>query len=255
MKCRGLRTTCRECRIRFDKEYRDETCPECGADRKCNKDSVKGYDYCETHGGPNPKNNYYGAGRGIVTGENSKFMLTRLASKYREALENGRLLSNRATVDVIDRRILELADRIDEKNAPERVAQLHTLWTKYRKLQDDGKTLEANLTLEAIDEVFDAVYHDYAAWSQMFEALDLRRKSVESEVKILKSINAMLSAEDAVELVAKIFGVIIHIEDDPKKLKRYQYELTRLIGDFPGEIPDTEIDLGSGNGSGEIIDA
>ena len=74
---------------------------------------------------------------------------------------------------------------------------------------------------------------------QVFGALDVRRKMVESELKILKEIKAIITAEDAYELAAKLLAASMNvIGEDPKKLKRLQYEYTRIIGersDLAGE--------------------
>lgn len=109
-----------------------------------------------------------------------------------------------------------------------------------------------------IDAEFEAAYHDYAAWQQMFEALDLDRKMVESEVKIAKDMKAILTAEDAYELAAKLLASIIQaaseliLEDNIRArfLKRIEYEFAKLIGDR-GSREDSP---GFGGSGGEIID-
>ena len=120
-----------------------------------------------------------------------------------------------------------------------------------RGLENSGKELEAGIIKQQIDDEFEKAYHDYAAWEQMFSVLDLRRKMVESEVKIAKDIQAMMTAEDGYELVAQIFAAIIRIvnkfELGPKVLKAFQYEFTKIIGDEP--IGENQA------GSGDIIDS
>jgi hypothetical protein len=88
-------------------------------------------------------------------------------------------------------------------------------------------------TKKEMDTQFAAAREDYLSWEQMFNALDVRRKMIDSEVKIAKDIQAILTAEDGYELIAKITGVIIQVVNDPNQLKRIQYEITRLIGDTP----------------------
>lgn len=185
-----------------------------------------------------------------MTGSASSFPLTRLAAKRNEMMKNGQILSNRDSITVLDRRMQELLERIDTNQAPNRLANLFKLWTRMGELEADRKYVEAIIVKKRIDEEFEKAYHDYAAWEQMFNVLDLRRKMVESEVKIAKDIQAMLTAEDAYELVADIFGVIIQavnkFELDPKVLKYIQHELTRIVGD--GSVVEAERD------GGEVID-
>jgi hypothetical protein len=191
-----------------------------------------------------------------MTGTKSHFEITRLAAKYNQMQTDGRILSNRASLEIIRTRIQQLADRIDLNEAPDRLARLQQLWNEYKELEQNGQRNEARLILESIDVEFEKAYHDYAAWKQMFEALDLDRKMVESEVKIAKDIQAILTAEDAFELAAKLLGAIIatthsmlEIPDHVKRLflRRVQYEFTRITGS--GNV--TGLD-GSG---GEVVDA
>lgn len=187
-------------------------------------------------------------------GSSSQFPLMRLAAKYHEVQENGRILSNRASLEVVRERIRQLAERIDLNEAPDRLAKLQKLWTVFRQLEQDGLRVEAVAAKDQIDQEFDKAYHDYAAWKQMFEALDLDRRMVESETKILKDLNAILTAEDAYQLSAKILaavvdtinGMEISTQEKGHALKRITYEFTRLVGD--------QSDRRYAGGAGEVID-
>jgi len=225
-----MRSTCRECGKRFNRNDKTNPCPDCGAKRNCGKQAVSGYNFCEVHGGPNPKNNYYGAGRGLSTGTGSSFQLTRLAAKRNELRKDGLYLSNRDSINIMQRRVMELVDRIDTNQAPNRLVNLRKLWDKLRAAEEHDKGLVSYIKKE-IDAEFEAAYHDYAAWEQMFDVLRLDKELKESEVKIAKDLKAMMLADDVYDLVADIQGIIMTIEEDPVKLKRYQYEFTKLIGE------------------------
>lgn len=228
--CQKLIRICRRCEIEFERGDSRETCHACGESRKCQKAAVPGYRWCTNHGGPVPARNFYGKGGPIVTGKNSQFQLTRLAAKYNEVGANGQILSNRKAMEIIGVRIQQLAEKIDLSEAPERVKMLYMLWQEYKRMLDDGRDMEAIQVRNKIDDEFEKVYHEYAAWSQMFDALDLNRKMVDSEVKILKEIKAIITAEDAMELVAKLQAAVMRVEDDPKKIRQIEYEFNRLIG-------------------------
>ena len=233
MDCAGYKTTCKKCGRRFKRGDKTNPCPDCGEDRHCGKSAVSGYKFCEVHGGPNPSKGYYGHGRGIVTGSSSSFPLTKLAAKRNELRNNGVFLSNSRSIEIVRRRLEELLNRIDKNQAPDRLDNLHKLWKKFRREEHSDPT-QAPFTKKEIDAEFEAAYHDYAAWNQMFDVLRLDKELIESEVKIAKDLHAMLTAEDAYTLIADVFSVIMNIEEDPMKLKRYQFELTRLIGERPG---------------------
>ena len=255
-KCTALLYHCPTCKKGFKRGERVPTCPDCGADLHCTSWAVPGYKLCKNHGGPVPSRNFYGVGRGIVSGSQSQFQLTRLASKYNELQKDGRLLSNRASIGIIRDRITQLLERIDQNEAPDRLYKLQKLWGEMREAEGKGDQLEALKVKTEIDAEFEAAYHDYAAWKQMFEALDLDSKMVEREAKIAKDLHAILTAEDAYKLTAKLLGSIIAavqqlvgVDDNIKAglLKRIEYEFTRIIGEGSGEEPG-----GSGR---EVIDA
>ena len=165
-----------------------------------------------------------------MKGSNSSFPLTKLASKYSELQNNGVFLSNRNSIEIVRQRIGQLLERIDLNDAPDRLKKLYKLWNKFKE-QEAGHNPERIVTKRQIDNEFEKAYHDYAAWEQMFNALKLDSELVGAEVKIAKDLHAMMSAEDAYEMIAEIFAIILRIEDDPKKIMRYQYEFTQLVGD------------------------
>lgn len=225
MKCGSIISKCRKCG--FENKDRLETCPECGEDMHCQNESVVGYPKCSNHGGPAPRRNFYGRGT-MTTGSGSSFALTRLAAKYNQMMTNGQVLSNRAAIEIVDSRITQLLERIDFDEAPDRVARLYELWTAFTTEENGAEKIALE---KKISDEFEKVYHDYKAWEQIFAALDLRGKSVEREVKVLKEIKAIMTAEDGYELAAKLLGAVMRvIGDEPKKLKQVQYEFTRIIG-------------------------
>ena len=167
----------------------------------------------------------------MTTGASSQFPVTRLAAKFNQVQKDGRILSNRKSIDVVDVRITQLLERIDVNDAPDRLARLYQLWNEYSDSLNAGRTTEAMQKRGALDDEFEKANTDYAAWRQMFDALDLRRKMVESEVKVLKEIHAIMTAEDAYELTAKLLAAVMRVVDDPKKMKQVQYEFTSIIGE------------------------
>ena len=240
MNCQAYKRRCPKCEYHYGSYERAKlVCPKCGTARvPCGNQAVDGYRWCKVHGGPNPKNNFYGLGGQMpISGNNSQFQLTRLAGKYLEMQTDGRLLSNKASIEVIRKRITDLAERIDMNQAPDRLANIQKLWFEYKSKKGEP---DEKLAMIALDEEFERAYHDYASWKQIFEAIDLDRKLVESEVKIIKDIHATLTAEDAYKLTAQLLAAIIstvqgtpEIPDHTKInfLKRIQYEFTRIVGE------------------------
>lgn len=157
--------------------------------------------------------------------------LKKVAENYARMMNDGQILTNRQAIDIIDARVMALVERIDLEHAPDRIKNLYALWEEFsraRKRQDSAKEIEV---IYLMDAEFEAVYHDYAAWEQMIEVLDLRRKMVDSEVKIIKEMKAFISVEMAYQLVAKLLAVITRVVKDPKQLRHITYEFQRIIGE------------------------
>ena len=187
----------------------------------------------------------------MTTGASSSFPITRLASKYRQMQTDGRILSNRQAIDVVDTRIIQLLERVDVDDAPDRMKRLVDLWTEFTEAHDSGRTVEEAQTRARLAKEFEKAYHDYEAWNQMFEALDVRRKMVDSEIKILTQIKAIITAEDAYELSAKMLSAVMSVlDDDPKKMKQVQYEFARIIGES-SDLTAARYDEDAGGRGGE----
>jgi hypothetical protein len=194
----------------------------------------------------------------LTTGTNSSHGLTRLAARYNELTKNGRWLSNQRSIQILRGRMDELLERIDANDMPDRLGKLFGLWKQFRDEQVNDPP-KAIFTAMEIDQAFEAARTDFAAWSQLLQVLDLDRKMIESEVKIAKEIKAIMTAEEGVELTAKLLASVITAVgaatipeyDKGQMLKRVQYEFTRIIGDDIG----ADSAEGLGDSLAEIIDA
>ena len=111
--------------------------------------------------------------------------------------------------------------------------RIYKLWNKYCEALDTGKSADAIIFKSKISEQFEKAREDYAIWDQMMQAVDIRRKLVESEVKVVKDIQAIMTAEDAYNMVAELLAAVIEAVNDPQILKRIQYAFTKIVGDTP----------------------
>lgn len=236
--CQWLLRVCRECKAKLDRYDESPTCIHCGADRHCGMPVVKGFSACQEHGGPNPHRGRFGMQQDL-----NKFKVIKLAQTYRTMVKDSRLLTLRASIEVVRGRISQLAERIDFNEAPERLSKLGKLWEEYQEAVDKDARSDMIVLQRQISAQFAAAREDYLAWTQMLEAIDLDRKLVDSEVKIVKELHAILTAEDAYELVAKLLSVVLRVfPEDKRKLRQVQYEFVRLIGDRPIDIVEPEAD-------------
>lgn len=253
MQCQALRRNCKGCDARYSRHERVEKCTKCGADMRCGNDAIVGYSYCRHHGGPQPRYNFYGVGMAPVTGAGSKMPLVKLASRYTTLSRDGKFLSNRHSMELIWRRVEILVERIENNEAPDRLAKLTKLWNEFRDADATGKRVDAVALKTQLDNEFERAYHDYASWEQLFQAVDLYRKMTESEVKIAKDLKAIMTAEDGIELVSQLLAIVIQVVNDPVQLKRIIYEFRKLVGESGDDLEETATSWARGR-SGEVID-
>lgn len=178
----------------------------------------------------------------------NKFPVIKLAQRYRVMVKDSRMLTLRASIEVVRGRIAQLAERIDFNDAPDRFFKLEKLWKEYETAVDENRQSEALVLRKQIRSQFIQAREDYLAWTQMLEAIDLDRKLVNSEVEIVKELHAILTAEDAYDLVAKLLSVVLRVfPEDKRKLRQVQYEFVKLIGDRPIDMVEPAED-------GEVLD-
>jgi hypothetical protein len=191
----------------------------------------------------------------MKTGSQSKFMIPKMASKYIEQSKDSRHLLNRESVDLVNARIIDLMERIDAESSPDRMQRIVNLWKKVNKAIPDLKYSVADdkaayHAYRELDEEMEAAYHDYAAWKQIFEALDFKRKLNETDMKILKDMKALMTAEDGMELVAQIFAAVMDVlKDEPNG-----HHLITLIRLKFEAITGAAVDREAQTGGAKIID-
>ena len=173
----------------------------------------------------------------------SQSPIRKVAQNYVRMMEDGQILSNRAAIDIIDARVMTLMERIDLEHAPDRMKALYGLWDELKTARRRKDQNEEAAVMGMMDAEFEAVYHDYESWAQMIEVLDLRRKMVDSEVRVIKEMKAFLSAEMAYKLVAKLLAVCIRLIKDPKLLRQINYEFSRIIGEDKLQAPAEVINV------------
>ena len=189
----------------------------------------------------------------IKTGSQSKSMIAKMASKYIDQKKNAFYLLNKNAIDLIDGRIVDLMERIDLEASPDRVKRIIRLWGEFKAAFPGLRSYfasspDADRAYSSLNAEMEAAYHDYNGWTQIFNALELRRKHTESEIKILKDLKVLMTAEDGMELAAQLFAAVVEtLRNEPKgqsyiQLIRLKFERLTGAGDFePDEAGGTEI--------------
>lgn len=166
--------------------------------------------------------------------------MANLASKYIEIRKSGPYQTNKASVDVLDARITALLARIDQNESPERLENMVKAWEGIKKavpgmkiwLKDKPAGLKA---FNALEDEAEKAYHDYESWRQIMQVFDLRRKVTKDEMSILKDMQALISAEDAMELAGQLLAAVLLVcESEPngsRLIKTIHSEFARILGE------------------------
>lgn len=173
----------------------------------CKNHAVTGYKVCRFHGAGNVHKGRPG-GRPRTSGRYSKYLPERLVERYEEAATDPELLAMRDDVALLDTRLADMLKRV-ESGESGKVWEL--LGSAYASLQVARNNGDGEGFAIALSEIGDAIRRgrgDYAAWSEILEILESRRRLVESERKRLVEMQQMITAERAVILITAIVEVI-----------------------------------------------
>ncbi len=161
--------------------------------------------------------------------------LNKVASKYLEIQGDPKAATLRPLHTALNARLMVLLGRAGIGDSSSRMENIVQLWERFKKwhpkLELYFHGAEPIKAFNALDAELKAAVHDYAAWNEIYTLIDVKRKVSESEMKILKDMKALISAEDAFDMAAQLLAAVTKVEDDPRKLEEIRYEFARILGD------------------------
>jgi hypothetical protein len=193
--------------------------------RQCGSLCMLGKEVCYQHGGATPHGI---ASPNWVHGRSSKYLPARLQETYLTSMQDKELLALRHEISVVDARIDDLFQRVD-------IGESGHLWLKTRELLiqlrsvlikwDTNKLHELLITL---DDLVHIGITDYAAWNEISNSIELRRRLVETERKRLVDMQQMITAEQAIDVIGAITTAVKENVTDPTILRRIQTAIIRI---------------------------
>jgi len=200
--------------------------------KRCRRHAVNGYKVCQVHGAGSVHKGRPG-GRPIVSGRYSKYLPNRLLARYQEAANDKNLLSLHHEIAVVEARITDIMIRVDTGEAGTHWQLVNGIFvdimTAIRK-QDSGTIIEAvNKGLR----ISDKGVNDYAAWNEIGNLFEQRRRLSESERKRLVEMENIVTAEQALMLMVAISDIIRKAIPDQVIVNQISYELSRLMNAEP----------------------
>jgi hypothetical protein len=198
---------------------------------RCKRWATPGREVCRMHGGRTLMGL---AAPRLKTGRYSKFLPTRLAADYERAAHDPELQALRHELAVVDARIADLLRRVDTGEAGERWQHARTAWQTLKRAEAEARPLlQARATAE-LDGLFEQAVGDYAAWRDILQLIERRRKLVESEAKRLGAMQQMMPKEEAMLWLSAVVAILKRHITDRETLQKISLDLNALLSHHSG---------------------
>lgn len=192
---------------------------------QCQHTAINGTSKCRFHGGASLVGI---ASPTFKTGRHSKDLPTRLAARYTEALADPQLLELRDEIALVGTRQGELLTHLDSGLALERWKEAQAAYDSLMAAVRAKDSASLQAALHALGIALDAGMGDYAVWKELVELIEQRRKLVESEHKRLVAMQQMITAEQAMTLLAVVTDTVRKHVSDPAALAGISADLKKL---------------------------
>lgn len=202
----------------------------CGAKTRsggtCKNHTLPGSRRCRMHGGKTPR----GASLPQTThGRYSQYLPDRLKDRYLAAEADNELLNLRSDMALVESRIADLLQRVDTGESGAIWKALRKTYSALTKAQRSGDTEATAASMDDLADLITRGWNDYAAWEEVQELVDQRRKLVETERKRLVDMQQMITSEQAVMLVTSVVEAVKRHVDDTETLHRISRDLDAVF--------------------------
>ena len=206
--------------------------PKCHAKAKhtgnqCKNYAVTGYTVCRFHGAGSPKAGRPGGVNKKAIGRYSKYLPQRLAVRYNEAKADTELLDMRDNIALLDVRIGELIESMNDGDTRKHWKHLREAWAEYRLVRYDHK--REPILAKNIDDILDRGYEIHSAWAEIYLVNEHKRRTVDSEKKRLSDMQQMISAEQVLMMLGGIVAIIRECVPDFQTQQAIGARLNKLV--------------------------
>lgn len=197
---------------------------------QCRSFAINGTTKCRAHGGATPRGM---ASPNYKHGRFSKYMPRHLLTHYKAAMSDGKLISLREDLAVIDARMAELMGRIEGRESANAWAQAREAQTIIRAGFGAQDTTMIQAGMRQLTDALSAGQADYKTWDELTKVMDVRRKIVESERRFMVELQQMLTIEDVTMIIDALASSIKRNVTDVRALSAIQQDITAILGREP----------------------
>jgi hypothetical protein len=203
----------------------------CGAKTKhdgtpCERSPVRGRTRCRVHGGKTPVGP---ACKHYRVGRYSTYLPERLRERYEQAESDQELLSLKSEIALTDARLIDLLARVDTGESGQRWAHLTKAYEEFTLHRQARDVPKMNVALAKMERNIAQATDDRAAWAEIGELVEQRRRLTESEHKRMVALQQMLSAEEAMALTHRVVDIVTRHVTDRQVLSAIVVEMRTLM--------------------------
>lgn len=191
----------------------------CGAKTRsgatCKNPPVRGMERCRMHGGLSK------SGRESATfkhGRYSKHAPARISALAEEANADPELMSHRSGVALYDARIAELLGKVDPGESGWMWQQVKERLDEFQEARGMQDTAGMNSAIKSLRFLVNKGLEDFHVWNEIGQTMKLRQSLTDSELKRLKDMQQMMTAEQAMMFAADVEKAIAdNVTDDGER--------------------------------------
>lgn len=244
--CEGNVKTCPETRggcgyryLKTDAKWQDGgVCPQCGRDRRCERDKIIGKTVCQVHGGGSVKKGRVG-GHPTKKGDlRSKVLPKQLRKNYESYLKDPTLLQLQGDIATFKARNDNLIERSEAEGA-DRLWPLALEAFKQLRKADRRGSYEDKVKYESeLQSILEAGNTEFLRWEEISKNTELIRRLTLAENKRLLETEQVISSKQLMAFVAALTTIIdTHVTDSQTK-SAIGYSFQRLLS-LPEPIQQT----------------
>jgi hypothetical protein len=195
----------------------------------CKAHPVIGTPYCRVHGGKIARGMLSPSAR---TGRYSKYIPSGLRRLYDEGLDDPDILSLEADIHLIDARILELLEGLEEYHPSKSWSEIRnligTLQLRLSELSEGIPPKEITEVIERMEKLSSAEISKSSIWNETLPLIDTRRKLSESESHRLQAMGQYIPVEKAMAMIQDLSIAVKKNVHDSKTLAQISQEFVRI---------------------------
>ena len=205
----------------------------CGAKTRADSDCQRlpvagGANRCKFHGGASlsgvahPQYKDGSRARGVIA--------RKLGQMYEDALQDDRLLELRSDLAIIEYRLADLIDNMEEMDSGDNWKEVERLYSRMRKAVQSNNQQSFLSNLNLLGQLITKGVSEHDRWQVIIDTIQNRRILVESERRRLVEMQQMMTAEQAMAMLTYVVSVIRKHVDDPKTLAAISTDISAYIG-------------------------